>query len=89
MIARVVKARSATAGLNPANYSGRSLRAGLATSVTLAGHPGDRLALFCCATFLLVRLLSAWQTAVDRTSGPTLQNCVCIGFFTRNILPPE
>jgi integrase len=38
-VARVVKARAEQAGLDPARYSGHSLRAGLATSAAAAGVP--------------------------------------------------
>jgi integrase len=38
-VSLVVKERAATAGLDPAGYSGHSLRAGLATSAAQAGVP--------------------------------------------------
>jgi integrase len=73
-VARVVKARVEAAGLDPALYSGHSLRAGLATAAALAGASEADIARqtghrSVAMVRRYVRIADLWRNNVNDTIG--------------------
>jgi integrase len=72
-VARIIKKRAAVVGLDPARFSGHSLRAGLVTSAAAAGVP--EWAIRRLTGHKSEAMLHRYVRPVDRFSGAVMTGC--------------